>query len=89
MQITFVDSKCDPSTGEQAVEAKVTVNSPALFVYIQIKHPQITLYDLSKNGFIQVDDEEHVTITFSNEQCSIKLTAENVCISTINDFISY
>lgn len=87
-QFSFTENRCDPSEGRQAVRVKVSVEAPALFVYAQITHPQISSFDLSKNGFIQYHAEDFFTMTFPNANCSIEFTEKNVDIVTVNDFIS-
>lgn len=64
---------------------KISVSAPAIFLYIQLHHPEIEKYHLSKNGFIQVDPVEYVNVTITNPNCSAVVQEEHFKIQTVND----
>lgn len=65
-----------------------TVTTPAIFVYVQIKHQHIESYKLSKNGYIQINPAENFTITFLNPDCVAAFEENNIYILNVNDFIN-
>ncbi|KAI9577054.1 hypothetical protein GQX74_014982, partial [Glossina fuscipes] len=65
------------------------VEKPALFVSLEIYHPDVERYTLSENGFVQVEPVKviHVELTAKSSKC-ILLTSDNVRIMTVNQFIA-
>lgn len=78
---------CDPTTFDHRINIEITVTAPAIFVYVQIKHHQIESYELSKNGFIQLNPVDNTTILFQNRNCAMAISNDNVNILTVNQFI--
>lgn len=66
---------------------EILVNAPAIFIYIQINHPELQYYTLSKNGFMQNEPIQVVYLAFENPGCSINLQDEHFSVSTLNEFM--
>uniref|UniRef100_A0A1A9Z9Y7 beta-mannosidase n=1 Tax=Glossina pallidipes TaxID=7398 RepID=A0A1A9Z9Y7_GLOPL len=65
------------------------VEKPALFVSLEIYHPDVERYTLSENGFVQVAPVKviHLELTAKSSKC-INLTADHVRIMSVNQFIA-
>lgn len=87
LKIDIVRESCNSTTSSQEMMLTVNVSAPAIFVYIQLHHPQIENYNLSKNGFIQIEPIENVNITITNPDCSVPVKPEHFRIQTVNDFM--
>lgn len=66
---------------------EILVNAPAIFIYIQINHPELQYYTLSKNGFMQNEPIQVVYLAFENPGCSINLQDGHFSVSTLNEFM--
>ncbi|XP_004523471.2 beta-mannosidase [Ceratitis capitata] len=71
---------------KNAYTLKIMVKKPAFFVYVDIIHPKVGKFKLSRNGFMQVKESIKVTLAFYAEECII-LQKSNVVIKTVNDFM--
>lgn len=65
------------------------VEKPALFVSLEIYHPDVERYTLSENGFVQVEPVKviHLELTAKSSKC-INLTSDHVRIMSVNQFIA-
>lgn len=81
-------NECDLKTQKQSVDVQIDSAAPAFFVYIQLNHPNIDAYELSKNGFIHLIPNDNFTISFMNKQCAIELNNNHINIMSVNDFIA-
>ncbi|XP_053954052.1 beta-mannosidase-like [Anastrepha ludens] len=72
-------------TYENAYTLKIMVKRPALFVYIDIIHPKVGKFKLSRNGFVQTKQSMKVELVFTAAECII-LQNSNVVIKTVNDY---
>lgn len=64
------------------------MTAPALFVYVQVKHQNIDTYQLSKNGYIQINPVENFTITFLDSDCTLTFEEENIHVLSVNEFVN-
>lgn len=74
--------------GEHKIEFTTTVQYPAVFVYVQIEHDSVDVYKLSRNGFMQLDESEPLTLTFRNTDCGVIIEEKNIKVLTINQFMT-
>lgn len=81
-------NKCDAQTNVHSARIQIKISAPAIFVYIQLKNPNIEHYKLSKNGFIQLTTVDYVQISFFNRNCAMAFGSDDIDISTVNDFIA-
>ncbi|KAJ6639178.1 Beta-mannosidase [Pseudolycoriella hygida] len=65
----------------------VSIEAPAIFVYIEIHHDAIDRYELSDNGFMQFQRNQTVGVKFYDPNGVISLGEENVHILTVNKFM--
>uniref|UniRef100_A0A1A9W1B5 beta-mannosidase n=1 Tax=Glossina brevipalpis TaxID=37001 RepID=A0A1A9W1B5_9MUSC len=67
---------------------RIRVEKPALFVYLEINHPDVERYTLSENGFVQVEPVKiiHLEVTAKSSKC-VNLTLDNLRIMSVNQFI--
>lgn len=66
----------------------ITVKKPALFVYLEIDHPNIEKYRLSENGIILTDPIKVVQVEIElNSSGCITLEKSNIRIMTINELL--
>ncbi|XP_014088285.3 beta-mannosidase isoform X1 [Bactrocera oleae] len=65
----------------------VRVKSPALYVFIQIVHPQIKRYKLSHNGFIQADPVKIVHLEYEHSSECMTISNENIKVQTMNQYL--
>ncbi|CAG9811752.1 unnamed protein product [Chironomus riparius] len=81
----FTTNKCENE--QHRISMTINIDSPALFVFIVLEHPEIKQYKLSKNGFIQVEPFITVQLTFSNPGCRSSIKADSLKIKTLNKFL--
>lgn len=77
--------RCERENHKISLEIKI--QSPAIFMFISLKHDVIKKYRLSRNGFMQFEPIQIVQITFKNPNCSQNVTVENFSFQTLNKFI--
>ena len=66
----------------------ITVKKPALFVYLEIVHPDIEKYRLSENGIILTDPIKVVQVEIELKSAGCKtLEKKHVRIMTINELL--
>ncbi|XP_018802797.1 PREDICTED: beta-mannosidase-like [Bactrocera latifrons] len=65
----------------------VRIKSPALYVFIQIVHPQIKRYKLSHNGFIQADPVRIVHLEYEHPSECMSISNENIKVQTMNQYL--
>uniref|UniRef100_W8BJY5 beta-mannosidase n=1 Tax=Ceratitis capitata TaxID=7213 RepID=W8BJY5_CERCA len=65
----------------------VRVHAPALFVFIQIVHPQIKKYKLSHNGFIQAEPIKVVHLDYEHSSECMTIENENIKVQTMNQYL--
>lgn len=63
------------------------VHAPALFVFIQIVHPQIKKYKLSHNGFIQAEPIKVVHLDYEHSSECMTIENENIKVQTMNQYL--
>jgi len=68
-----------------SVSIAIKINYPALFVYLEIDHENITHYKLSENGFIQIEPVKVVYLEFLNE---FEIKTEHIKVHTVNQYMS-
>lgn len=78
-------NKCD--NGQHRISITIRVDSPAMFVYIVLEHEDIKKYEISKNGFIQVEPITAVQMRFNNPDCKAEITEDMLKIRTLNKYL--
>jgi beta-mannosidase len=70
------------------VSLEIRANAPAIFVYLQLKDSaNIERYELSKNGFMQLEPINVVHMQFDNSGCGVELQATDFEVMTVNQFM--
>jgi beta-mannosidase len=73
---------------ESTISLEIRANAPAIFVYIQLKDSaNIDRYELSKNGFMQLEPINVVHMTFENNLCGVELKETDFEMMTVNQFM--
>lgn len=68
---------------------EISVQYPALFVYITINNDVLSEYTLSKNGYIQLQAIDTVSVNYYNMNCnSVILERRNIKIKTVNRYMT-
>ncbi|KAH8360186.1 hypothetical protein KR093_011287, partial [Drosophila rubida] len=68
---------------------RITVKYPTLFVYLELVHEKYTevRHTFSMNGFTQTVPRSIVTLEIDNDSECIKLTADNIRVKTMNQYM--
>lgn len=87
-QITLVPDNCadkHSNTHYTYYTFVIRIKKPALFIYLELDHPDIEKYKFSDNGFVLTEPIKivHVEIELKNESC-LELTNEHVRDLTVN-----
>lgn len=66
----------------------ISIQYPALFVYITINNDVLREYTLSKNGYIQLQAIDTVSVDYINKNCnSVILERPNIKVKTVNRYM--
>ena len=65
----------------------VQIEQPALFVSIQVIHPDIVKYKLSTNGFVQTEPVQTVFLEYETTKTCVELEPEHLKIHTLNQYM--
>lgn len=92
-QITLVPDNCadkHSNTHYTYYTFVIRIKKPALFIYLELDHPDIEKYKFSDNGFVLTEPIKivHVEIELKNESC-LELTNEHVRDLTVNQLFVY
>jgi hypothetical protein len=65
----------------------VTVDFPALFVYLELMNMDVEHYELSDNGFVQLEAKRTIWISYGNPGCKLRLVETDFKIMDVNRFL--
>jgi beta-mannosidase len=85
IEIRLSSNRCEKS--EHRVTIEIKIKSPAIFIFITLDHEFIKQYQLSNNGFIQVDPIQTIQMTFKNPECKWTVVKEELNVKTLNHFL--
>ncbi|XP_073820460.1 beta-mannosidase-like [Musca autumnalis] len=88
LEIQYISDNCQDKNSKIRTiyySFTISVKKPAIFVYLELYHPDIEKYKLSDNGFVLTEPIKiiHAEIELRNEYC-ITLTAEHVKVYHLN-----
>ncbi|XP_017845384.1 beta-mannosidase-like [Drosophila busckii] len=74
---------------ENNFSLRITVHSPALFVYVELNHPEYMnfTHSFSMNGFTQTVPRQIVHLEFVNNSECLTLNASHFSVRTMNQYI--
>ncbi|CAO1424510.1 unnamed protein product [Diamesa serratosioi] len=85
LTINIASNRCENNFHRVAIEIKI--QSPAIFIYIELRNLDIPKYRLSKNGFMQLEPIQTLQVTFDNPKCQFNVTASDFNVQTLNKFV--
>lgn len=85
LTINIAKSRCENNFHRVAIEIKI--QSPAIFIYIELRNLDIPKYRLSKNGFMQLEPIQTLQVTFDNPKCQFNVTTSDFFVKTLNKFV--
>ncbi|XP_058980112.1 beta-mannosidase-like [Musca domestica] len=88
LEIQFVSDNCQDKNNKIRTiyySFIISVKKPAVFVYLELYHPEVHKYKFSENGFVLTEPIKiiHAEIELKNEYC-IKLSADHVKVFHLN-----
>lgn len=69
------------------VPIEVSVDFPALFVYLELMNMEVEEYQLSDNGFVQVEETRTIYVTYKNPGCKLRLVPTDFKVMDVNRFL--
>ena len=85
LTINIASNRCENNFHRVAVEIKI--QSPAIFIYVELRHKDIPKYLLSNNGFMQLEPIQTLQVTFDNPKCKFNITSSDFIVKTLNKFV--
>lgn len=85
LTINIASNRCENNFHRVAVEIKI--QSPAIFIHIELRHSDIPKYRLSKNGFMQLEPIQTFQVTFDNPKCQFNITSSDFIVNSLNKFV--
>lgn len=83
--LKITSNRCDNESHRITMEIKI--QAPAIFMSIALMHDKIKKYQLSRNGFIQLEPIQVIQVTFRNPNCNSTVTEADFETKTLNQFM--
>ncbi|XP_017057225.2 beta-mannosidase-like isoform X2 [Drosophila ficusphila] len=90
LEVSGQDCKTATSPYTNSFSLRITVKSPALFVYLELSHPDYIQerHKFSTNGFTQIQPKKTIHLVFENDSECMTLTTSHIRVQTINQYLT-
>lgn len=80
---------CNAARTESAVEVRIRVTAPALWVWLTVVRPDVLEYRWSANGFVLADSdgERVVSVRWPDAGCKVRLRDADLRVQTVNEYV--
>ncbi|KAH8369200.1 hypothetical protein KR009_003853 [Drosophila setifemur] len=89
VEVAGQDCSSAKSPYSNSFSLQITVKTPALFVYLELSHPDYIRerHKFSTNGFTQTEPRKTVHLEFDNDSACLTLTSNHIRVQTMNQYL--